>query len=714
VLLAAGAFVGTSRAYLTFASSLPDANALAAERSSEDSFLYADDGKTLLADLHPPGHQHYEESLDNMGPLLPEATIAIEDSNFYHEPGVDLYGIGRAAWIDWREHRTAQGASTITQQLVKLRILQDRSPTFSRKLKEAVLAIQVERAFSKRQILELYLNTVFYGNDAYGTAAAASIYFHTQTKNLTLGQASMLAGIPQNPSFNNPLVNWTGAKTRQRQVLDAMARERLVSPEDADRAYAEDLSPPAHLFRPENRVIYPAFVSYVTDQLKQKYGANTVYSGGLRVTTTLNLGLQDIAQRAVTENVNSLRGAHNLSQGALVSIDPRTGAIVVMVGSANPQDVGGQYNLATVPRNPGSSMKIYNYTAAIESTKFTMTTNISDTPLKITPPGGAPPYEPKNYDLRYHGVCPLQQCLGNSLNVPAVKVELGVGVPAVVDMARRMGAPPLQGHANPRNPALTDYTADDPPDTFGLSLTLGGYGETVLQMATGAAVLGAQGMYHQPFAILRIVGADGAEIFKADPGHGAKQVVDRRVAYVMEQIMSDDSNRAMVFGRGSPLTLASRHVGAKTGTTDNFTDGWTLGYTPSLASAVWMGNADSRPMTQGSDGVYVAAPAWHRFMQEALDALAKPDEWFDEPPGLQHFNVGGRMLWFMPGTNPNQPAPPLPSWAQSSEYRPFVPSPAPSSPPTTNPGNGGGNGQPPGPPQPQPPIYTPPPKNQQA
>src|SRR5438874_1812519 len=208
-----------------------------AEPLPEDTLIYSSDGQQL-ADLHPPGYQHYYEPLANMGQWLPNASIAIEDLNFYNEPGIDVQGIARAAWVDWREHKTVQGASTITQQLVKLRLL-DNSPTFERKAKEALLAIQVDRTFSKKQILEMYLNTVFYGHDAYGSSAAAQNYFHVPSAKLDLAQASMLAGIPQNPTYNNPFANWPGAKSRQRQVLDAMVRARMIGTDEADKAYQE-------------------------------------------------------------------------------------------------------------------------------------------------------------------------------------------------------------------------------------------------------------------------------------------------------------------------------------------------------------------------------------------------------------------------------------------------------------------------------------------
>ena len=659
VMLASIAFLGSSRAYINFAADLPDAHGIGAEPLPADTLIFSADGQQL-ADLHPGGYRHYDEALSAMGPLLPSATISVEDANFYHEPGIDVGGIIRAAWIDWREHRPAQGASTITQQLVKLRLTKDTSPSVERKIKEAVLAVQVERAYSKQQILEMYLNTVFYGNDSYGSAAAAMIYFHTTTAKLDLAQASMLAGIPQNPTYNNPFANFQGAKARQRQVLDAMVRNHAATVEEADKAFAEDLSPPDHMFHADTQVLTPAFVSYVSGLLRAKYGDTTVYRGGLRVTTTINYNLEQVAQKTVTDQVNKER-SRNLSQGALVSLDPKTGAVLAMVGSANPDANGGQFNMSVLPRNPGSSMKIFNYTAAIDSGRFTMVTPIADSPIRIRIPGATEVYEPKNYDQRYHGTCQLQQCMGNSLNVPAVKVELAIGVPAVVNEARKMGAPPYDEHGR----------QDGPADGFGPSLTLGGYTETVLQMATGASVLGAQGVLHPPFAITRITTADGTEVFKADdPAKNAKQVLDPKVAWIMETIMSDDDNRAMIFGRGSPLTLPGRRVGAKTGTTDNFTDGWTVGYTPSIATAVWMGNPNFSAMVPGSDGVFVAAPAWHNFMQAALDAMKIGDEWYPEPPGLGHANVGGKVAYFLPGTSPSTPAPQLPSWAQTGGNAP--------------------------------------------
>jgi membrane peptidoglycan carboxypeptidase len=645
VLLAVAvpALMVTSPNYVAFADKLPDPSHVGMA-VPEDTLIYASDGKSLLADLHPPGYQSYYEPLSAMGTLLPDAVISIEDRNFYTEPGIDPQGVVRASVVDWQSHSTAEGASTITQQLVKLRLVGNKA-TVDRKVREALLSFEIERRYTKPQILEWYLNSVFFANTAWGTAAGSKVYFHKETKALDLAEASMLAGIIRGPTIYNPLINWTSAKNRQKTVLDAMLRDGKITVSDAAKAFAEDISPPSHMFTPTNQVVAPSFVRYVTGELVSKFGSEMTYSGGLRVVTTLNPTLQQIAQSAVSDTIASL-AYRNVSQGALVAIDPTTGAIVSMVGSANPGANGGQYNLAVwPPRNPGSSMKIFTYTAAINSNKFSMTTPIVDGPFSYRDPISLEVYSPKNYDSKYHGTCQLQACMGNSLNIPAVKVELGIGVSSVVDVARAMGAPPYQlrydGNGNPL------YSTDDPTNTFGPSLTLGGYGETPLQMATAVSVFATQGILRPPFAIA-VVSKAGHPIFTHKDGEGERRVLDPRVAFIMQQITSNDSNRAMIFGRNSLLTLPGRHVGVKTGTSDSFADAWTTGFTPHLVTVVWGGNPDWRQkMTKNSDSYYIAAPMWHRFMQQALDTLGIGDEWYPEPPGLDH--RGGN--WYLPGTH---------------------------------------------------------------
>ena len=611
----------------------PSQNVLAA-----GDVMVLDRNGRLIEDWSPAGHYHITMTLQQMGRYEPKAVLAAEDRNFYNHGAVDPWSIARAAWVDVTSGGATQGGSTITQQLVKIQLLTPQK-SLTRKLQEVVLAVALEQRYSKDQILEMYLNAVFYGNSAAGSAAAAQIYFHTKTADLTLGEAAMLAGLVRGPTYYSPLFDWNRSKARQKEVLDAMVRDGKVTQAEADTAYAEDLRPPAHMFLPTNKVVAPGFVSYVTSQLIKKYGSEMTYGGALRVQTTLNLQLQQIGQSAISGTQSSISW-RRVQQGALVAIDPTSGAIIAMVSSAVQNANGGQYNLAVwPPRNPGSSMKIYTYTTAIASGRYTMTTPIADTPIAYM--DGSSWWRPRNYDGRYHGTLQLQQCMGNSLNIPAVKVELGVGTQSVVNTARAMGAPPWTQHAD------GSYTNDDPLNSYGPSLTLGGYGETPLQMATGASVLAAQGVLHQPFAIQSIQQV-GKTIYTHEDS--SKQVLDPRVAYIMGQIMSNDRNHALIFGMGTILNVRGYQVAVKTGTSDSFADAWTVGFTPRIAVAVWMGNPDWRiKMTQGSDSFYVAVPAWHAFLASALPVLG-PNVWYDTPAGL--VNVRGN--WYLPGTQPRR------------------------------------------------------------
>ena len=314
LLIAVPSLMITSPGYVAYADKLPDLSTLASAEP-EDSVIYAADGTTVLADLHPPGYQHYYEPISDVGTLLPEAVISIEDRNFYQEPGVDPQGVVRATLTDWRAQSSVEGASTITQQLAKLRLV-GNAQTIDRKIREALLAFEIERHYTKTQILEMYLNSVFFGDTAWGTKAAAQIYFHKQTKDLDLAQASMLAGIIKGPTLYSPLLNWTSAKNRQHDVLQAMLRDGKITSEDAAKAFAEDISPPSHMFLPTNTVVAVDFVRYTTDQLIQQFGSDMTYGGGLHVITTLNVTLQNLAQSAVTNNIAKL-AYRNVKQGAL-------------------------------------------------------------------------------------------------------------------------------------------------------------------------------------------------------------------------------------------------------------------------------------------------------------------------------------------------------------------------------------------------------------
>ncbi len=658
VLLAAVVgFMSGSMTFINFAAGLPDVHGITTQALPEDTIIYAADG-SQLADIHQEGAQRYYQTLPAMGSLLPDATVAIEDANFYKEQGVDPTGIARAAWVDYRQHGAVQGASTITQQLVKLKLV-GNEPSVERKAKEAVLAVQLDHSYSKQQILELYLNTIHYSNNALGAAAAAKLYFHKDTKDLDLAQAAMLAGIPQNPNANDPFSHWEHAKARQRDVLDAMVRNNLATRDTADQAFAEDLTPPDHMFRPTPMVqAAPGFTSWVIDLLVQRFGRSATFDGGLRVTTTLNRALQAQAERISLDNVNANR-SKNMSAGAMAAIDPHSGAVVAMVGAADPNGPGHEYNMALTPRNPGSSMKIWTYTAAIESQKFSVTTPIADTPLTVKLAGEAD-YKPENYDHRTHGTCALQACMGNSYNIPAVKVELSVGLDKVVDVARRAGAPP--GYPRPDG----SYDLKAPAASYPVSTTLGSVAETVLSQANGAATIAAMGVYHPAYGIQTVKTAEGKDVFHADPAKEAKQVMDPRVAFIVATMMSDDNNRVPTFPRGV-LTLPDRRIAGKTGTTDDFKDAWTVGYAPSLATAFWFGNTNSAQMQQGFDAIFAASPAFHNFMVAALNTLNVPKgEWYSPPPGLDQ--QGG--VYLIPGTRPGMAPPPLPPGATSSDAPP--------------------------------------------
>ncbi|HEY9288911.1 MAG TPA: transglycosylase domain-containing protein, partial [Candidatus Dormibacteraeota bacterium] len=537
----------------------------------------------------------------------------------------------RAAVADYTSHHINQGGSTISQQLVKQVFIGPHpAPTIQRKVKEAVLAVDLNRRYSKTQILEMYLNTIYYGSQSYGIEAAARGYFHTTSHDLTLGQAAMLAGLPQAPTQNSPLINPVTAKLRQAEVLDSMVAQKMITAEQALTAKNEQLQ----YFYPTNSLQAPHFVDYVLQVLADQFHirANDPKDRkGYRVYTTLDLGLQQKAERIVANQIASKGGYYNFHDGALVSMDPKTGQVLAMVGGANYYAPGGQYNMATHTRQPGSSFKIFTYTAAIESRKVNMVTSILDQPMVFPLGGGTDglkPYAPLNYDKRYHGTVPLKIAMGNSLNIPAIKTELVTGIPAVLDVARRMGVTSL----------------NQPDANYGISLTLGGYEVSPLDMVTGASTLATLGVRHRPAPVLHIQDGLGNTVFNYDPAKNEFRAVSQQVAYIIGAIMSDDRNRCMEFGCGGDLTLPGRHVGAKTGTTQDFRDNWTVGFTPSLATAVWVGNTDFVPLANNSTGIVGAAPIWHQFMMEAL--AQTPDEWYAMPAGVDQ--VGGN--YYLPGT----------------------------------------------------------------
>ena len=606
---------------------LPVVTGISSSGLPQDMLIFDRRGN-LLADVGDQGDHRIVVPLSYISPNVINATIAVEDHTFYSNSGVDPGAVLRAALADYSQRGVKQGGSTISQQLVKqLFIGPHPDNSIQRKAKEAVLALELNRRYSKSQILEMYLNTIFYGSQTYGIEAAARSYFQTNAHDLNLAQASMLAGLPQAPTQYNPLINLPAAKKRQLDVLKAMVENHFITQKDADAAYSTKLQ----IHPPVNRFEAPYFVDYVLKTLRQQYKILPGDRHGYRVYTSLDLNLQHIAEQVVRDQIAQKGNFYNFHDAALVSMDPKTGEILAMVGGNDYNRPGGWINMADRPRQRGSTFKIYTYTAAIESRKFNMITPILDAPLVFPTWGGTSgfePYIPLNYDLRYHGVLPLKMAMGNSLNIPAVKTELRVGIPNVLSAARRMG--------------VTHLT--QPDENYSLSLTLGGYEVTPIDMATGVSTLATLGVRHMPAPLLSIKDATGRDVFTYDPSKNETRAISPEVAFIIASIMSDDRNRCMSFGCHGDLTLPGRHVAAKTGTTQAFRDNWTVGFTPTLATAVWIGNPDNTALSHNSTGIVGAAPIWHKFMQQAL--AGTPDQWYPKPAGVHQ--VGDN--YFLPGT----------------------------------------------------------------
>lgn len=615
----------------SFVASLPSIDGLDAASLGGDAFITSRDGK-LLADVAAQGDRRIYVQLKDISPKLQEATVSIEDKSFYTNQGFDPQGILRAALGNFRAGSITGGGSTITQQLAKqLFLTPDRS--YERKAKEIVLAYQLTQRYSKNTILELYLNRSYYGEQAYGVQAASQTFFHKDAKDLDLAQSAMLAGLPQAPAEWDPLVAPNSSKARQKEVLDAMVRQGYITTEDAQKAYDEKLD----LYGPVNTFLAPHFVKYVENELEQlgfKIGQQQIF-----VKTTLDYGKQQVGERVVRDNLaaNTWRDPGGLLDSSVVSVDPKTGQILVMVGSGFDYNArAGQINMATTYVNPGSSGKPFTYGAVINARKATMDTPIADSPspLVLLDSSGNKT-DIYNYDHGTHGVLPLRMAMDNSLNIPAVKAELSIGVPAVVEFWRSVGLRPLDFNGDPSGPVYN----------YGASLTLGGAGVTVLQETMGYATYADLGVRHDPEAILQVTDAHGKVLYQADPNASARQAIDPGVAFIMGAIMSDDNNRALIFGRNGPLTLPGRQVAAKTGTTEDFHDGLTVGFTPDIATVMWMGDIQDINHHMNTDAIFTVAPAWHEYMNEILQGV--PNKWFDPPADV---TKGPGNSWYLSDT----------------------------------------------------------------
>lgn len=575
---------------LWWSKDLPDPQSINEGRVTESTKIFDSTGQHLLYEIGEA--KRTSVSLPQISSHVVQATLAAEDDKFYEHHGIAITGILRGVILKPLTGQRAQGGSTITQQLIKNSFLTpERTP--SRKAKEMVLAIELEQRFSKDQILEMYLNSIPYGSRAYGIEAAAQTFFGTTAANVSLAQAAYLAALPQAPSYYSPYgSHFEDLKGRQEYILGRMASLKIITEAQAEAAKKEEVA-----FQPARENIKaPHFVFYVKEQLDDDFGERLVDQGGLKVITTLDMRLQQLAEDVLKNRQEQLKklGASN---AAIVAINPKNGDILAMAGSIDyfNEDIDGNVNVAVRHRSPGSSIKPFVYAAAFKK-GYTPETVLVDAETDF-----GQGYKPKNYNLKENGPVTMRQALANSLNIPAVETLYLAGVKDATKLAHDMGMD-----------SLTD------PDRYGLSLVLGGGEVRLLDEVSAYGVFANEGLRFDPRSIVKVEDKTKTLFDIGEVEQTGRQIIEPQVARQVTSILSDNSARALVFGTNTPLQLGSRPVAAKTGTTQDFRDGWTMGFTPSLAVGVWTGNNDNSPMGSRSDGVVTAGPIWNAFMRQAL------------------------------------------------------------------------------------------------
>jgi penicillin-binding protein 1A len=619
VLLVVGVVAGIVTSY---SKDLPDINRMADYQPSRSTRVFARDG-TLLANLFRQNRTWV--SIDKIPDFVRNAFIATEDRNFYSHHGVDLNGIARAAYADWR-HEQFQGASTITQQLARKLFLTDEV-SISRKIEEALLAIEIERYYTKNEILERYLYIIYYGSGAYGIEAAAHTYFGTDVGHLTIGQAALLAGMPAAPSAYSPYVSLQRAKERQRHVLSRMVASGFITPAQERVEEARPLKLIGDRPTGLQSYKYPYFTTYVTHVIESQFGSKAAYEAGLQVYTTLDPNLQTLGQEAVDWGITRAKAEGiGASQAALVAIRPSTGEIVSLVGGAGGFTLNSQFNRAwQARRQPGSSFKTFVYTAAVDS-GMPPTTILEDTPVSY-PMGDGTRWVPQDDDNRYLGAMTMRYALAQSRNVVAVKLAEQIGIDKVIEYAKRMGVKsPLDAN---------------------LSLALGSSVVSPLDMAAGYATLADAGIHIDP-SPLRIVRDSQGTAILDNTYPQQTEVVSAGTAYVMTSMLES----VIQHGTGYPNADIGRPAAGKTGTTSDFRDAWFVGFTPDLVTAVWIGNDDYKRMAE-SYGGNIPARIWARFMKAALAKTPKHD--FVLPAGeVRRVTLcgSGASEVFLDGTQP--------------------------------------------------------------
>jgi penicillin-binding protein 1C len=660
-LLLAGFLIVTGLTFYTF-HDLPSLDSLSDSLNQPSVRITDRSGRLLYEILPQQGGRNAVLSFDKIPQCMKDATVAVEDKNFYTNPGVDIQGIIRAFWINLRGGETIAGGSTITQQVTRTLLLsQDERAerTLRRKLREALLAWRMTRRFSKEEILALYLNQVNYGGMAYGVEAAAQTYFGKPASDLLLPECALLAGLPQAPGLYNPFTNPDLAKERQGVVLGLMQAQGYITEQERAEVGSAPLS-----YNPAPYPIEaPHFVWIVRDQLDRLFAEEKLDPRqSLVVRTTLDLDFQHTAEAAVTRQMDAFKQedpvmGHNVNNAAVVALDPHTGEILALVGSADYFDASifGAVDMATTPRQPGSSFKPFIYAQALDVTRsnpstgsgqrpWTAATAIMDvTSTFITHDGS--PYTPRNYDGREHGPVSARQALASSLNVPAVLALDKVGIENTTSLAQRLGITSLEN-----------------PQEYDLSLALGGGTISLLQLTTAYATFADQGIFTGNYAILDVHDANGNLLYTQERTPPQK-IFDSRVTWLINDILSDDRARELGFGLNSTLKL-DRTAAVKTGTTTNFHDNWTIGYTPDLLVGVWVGNSNYEAM-RNVTGLTGAAPIWHEIMRTVLQG--HPDKPFARPDGLVQVEICDlsgllpspacphtKLEWFIDGTQPTE------------------------------------------------------------
>jgi 1A family penicillin-binding protein len=597
---------------------LPDPNTLLTRDIPQSTKIFDRTGKVLLYEIHGD-EKRTLVTIDQIPESMKQATIAIEDKTFYEHHGINWLRIVKAVYVDVIQHRKAQGASTLTQQLVKNAILTNEK-SWERKLKEFLLALQMERHYSKDQILQMYLNEVPYGSTIYGIESASQSYFGKGVKDLTLDESALLASIPQSPDYYSPYGtgihgdNRTDLVARQHLVLDSMAQQKYITQQQADEAKQIDTLKKL-LPRTIGNIKAPHFVMYVKSQLEETYGQKKVEQGGLIVTTTLDWNKEQAAEEEVVKGVDKNGPKFGFANASLVSLDPKTGQILAMVGSKDFFDeaIDGQVNVALRPRQPGSSFKPIVYAAGFIK-GYTPETILWDVLTTFKTDIGN--YIPKNYSPKYNGPVTVRKALQGSLNIPAVEMLYLVGIDRVLDFAEQLG-----------------YTTLADRSRFGLSLVLGGGEVKLIEHTNAFSAFANNGMQYPVSSILKVTEPDGTALEEWKQPDGS-QVMPKETAEQISNVLSDNASRAYIFGAKNYLTLSDRAVATKTGTTNNYKDAWTMGYTPNLVTGVWTGNSKGKEMKFGADGSVIAAPIWQAYMKRALADM--PKESFIAPPPLDY------------------------------------------------------------------------------